>query len=409
MKRFTLGSSSIGDLEKKYVMQVLDNNYISPGPVTKEVEDMCAKLHGLKHGLAIHSGQSAIHVAIQAICEMFLEKGIHKENEKPLVAVPACTYISTLAAAVLAGCDIVMVDVDLSDGNMSPSHLREVLNRQIAVNDPVDIIIPVHLYGKACSSEIFDIAEQYGIWTIEDACESTFAPNIGRGHVLTTSFFSNHLISAGGGGVIMTNHDDIDEYCWKLINHGRSSRFGNEDIHKIAEKFHFDKWGHSMKWNDVSAAIAKAQIERKDELFGARQHNAQVLWGYLWGWQADYKKIILPDMEGHTFMMYPIVLQDPAMNAQNIIQDLNDAGIEVRRMMPITNQPVVQEYFGGDLEAEFPNAHLINQQGFYVGVHPELSRQDAAEMGEIIHNVLKKECLRLDPNFVAPHEVRDAK
>jgi dTDP-4-amino-4,6-dideoxygalactose transaminase len=96
MKRFTLGSSSIGDLEKKYVMQVLDNNYISPGPVTKEVEDMCAEMHGLKHGLAIHSGQSAIHVAIQAICEMFLT---HK-TEKPLVAVPACTYISPLAAAV---------------------------------------------------------------------------------------------------------------------------------------------------------------------------------------------------------------------------------------------------------------------------------------------------------------------
>jgi dTDP-4-amino-4,6-dideoxygalactose transaminase len=290
---------------------------------------------------------------------------------------------------------------------MCPEHLKKVLNENIANGDPVDIIIPVHLYGKACSQKIFDIAEQYGVWTIEDACESTFAPNIGKGHVLTTSFFSNHLISAGGGGVIMTNHDDIDEYCWKLINHGRSSRFGNEDIHKIAEKFHFDKWGHSMKWNDVSAAIDKAQIERQAELYGARDDNASVLFSYLWGWQADYKKIILPDERDHTFMMYPIVLQDPDMDAQNIIRDLNDSGIEVRRMMPITNQPIVQEYFGGNLEQEFPNAHFINQQGFYVGVHPELSEDDMIEMGEIIHNVLKKECVRLDPKFVAPYEVSD--
>ena len=102
MKQFTLGSSSIGDLEKKYVMEVLNNNFISPGPVVDHVEKETARLHGMKHGLALNSGQSAIHVAIQAIIETrFASKG-RRRNQKPLVAVPACTYISTLAAAILA-------------------------------------------------------------------------------------------------------------------------------------------------------------------------------------------------------------------------------------------------------------------------------------------------------------------
>lgn len=391
MKRFTLGSSSIGDLEKKYVMEVLDNNYISPGPVVKHVENECARLHGKKFGLALNSGQSAIHVAIQAIVETRLKSD---GKEKPLVAVPACTYISTLAAVILAGCDIILVDVEQGTGNMSAKCLQKILNHQTSIHDSIDIIIPVHLYGKACDPRIFTLAEKYGVWVVEDACEATFAPGVGRGHILTTSFFSNHLISAGGGGVIMTDDPQLDEYCWKLINHGRSARFGNDDIHQIAEKFHFDTWGHSMKWSDIPAAVAKAQIERKEELYKARQANAKQLMIHIQHWTLEHD-IILPDLEGHTFMMYPIIL-DNRMETANVIHYLNEHGVEVRRMMPITNQPVVREYFGGDLVTEFPVADFINRQGFYVGVHPELSIDDMDEMGSIIDEAIKQEANRVN-------------
>jgi dTDP-4-amino-4,6-dideoxygalactose transaminase len=384
-KRFTLGSSSISDLEKQYVAKVLDDNYISPGPVVKHVEEETARLHGKKHGLALNSGQSAIHLAIQTLVEMKLSD----KDTKPLVAVPACTYISTLAAVVLAGCDFVLIDVDLDSGNMSPKQLAKELKYYKDSGGAIDIVLPVHLYGKACDPRIFTICEEYGVWVVEDACEATFAPNMGRGHILTTSFFSNHLISAGGGGVIMTDHDDLDEYCWKLINHGRSSRFGNEDIHKIANKFHFDKWGHSMKWSDLPAAVAKAQIERRDYLYKARRDNAECLTGILSPLKT-FNALTLPNHDGHTFMMYPIVLSE-RLDAARVIEKLNDAGIEVRRMMPITNQPVVENYFGCDLTSSFPVADLINRQGFYVGVHPELSIEDMTEMGSLIHDIVMNE------------------
>lgn len=389
MKRFTLGSSSIGELEKKYVAKVLDDNFISPGPVVRHVEEECARLHGMKHGLALNSGQSAIHLAIQAIVETRLAK--RNGGGRPLVAVPACTYISTLAAAILAGCDIVLVDVELPSANMCPNKLGEVLASMKAAGRPVDIVVPVHLFGKACSPEIFDRCRAFNVWVVEDACESTFTPNIGHGHVLTTSFFSNHLISAGGGGVIMTNDQALDHYCWKLINHGRSARFGNDDIHQIADKFHFDIWGHSMKWSDVPAAIAKAQIERRDELYAARRLNAEILTDKIGILNKEY--VTLPDHKGHTFMVYPIVLGE-GLNAHRVIHDLNDQGIEIRRMMPITNQPVVQNMCGSTLESEFPNARQINERGFYIGCHPELTTDDVSEMGDIVYEAIREEVLR---------------
>jgi len=383
MKRYTLGSSSIGELEKKYVMKVLDDNFISPGPVVDHVEKETARLHGMKHGLALNSGQSAIHVAVQAIIETRLvdRHRTRGRKQRPLVAVPACTYISTLAAAILPGCDIVLVDVEIPSANMCPTSLENVLTAAKHNGLPVDIVIPVHLFGKACNPRVFDVCDKHDVWVVEDACESTFAPGMGRGHILTTSFFSNHLISAGGGGVIMTNDSALDHHCWKLVNHGRSSRFGNENIHQIADKFHFDIWGHSMKWSDVPAAIAKAQIERRDELYEKRKLNAE---GFRQNLQPLVAKgVDLPDRHGHTFMVYPILLAEK-MDANRVISELNDKGIEVRRMMPITNQPVVQKYFGSALQTEFPNAAKINRQGFYVGVHPELTLHDIDAMSEII-------------------------
>lgn len=391
MKRFTLGSSSIGELEQQYVAEVLRNNFISPGPVVKHVEEKCAQMHGKKHGLALNSGQSAIHLAIQAIVETRLEQ---EREEKPLVAVPACTYISTLAAVILAGCDIVLVDVDFPHGNMSPHKLKDTLQQHQDAGDPIDIVMPVHLFGRACDPRVFTVAQEFGVWIVEDACEATFATGVGKGHILTTSFFSNHLISAGGGGVIMTDDDQLDEYCWKLVNHGRSARFGNDDIHRIAEKFHFDVWGHSMKWSDLPAAVAKAQIERKDELYEARTRNAYHLVVALKEWSCN-GTVMLPDPKDHTFMMYPIVLNE-GLDAGNVIHYLNEHGVEVRRMMPITNQPIVQEYFRTNLAKQFPVADLINRQGFYVGCHPELSVEDIEEMGSVIDEAIKQEVNRVN-------------
>jgi dTDP-4-amino-4,6-dideoxygalactose transaminase len=111
-------------------------------------------------------------------------------------------------------------------------------------------------------------------------------------------------------------------------------------------------------------------------------------------WTLD-NRIILPDREGHAFMMYPIILNE-SINTTNVIGYLNKHGIEVRRMMPITNQPVVQDYLTFDLAKEYPIADFINRQGFYVGCHPELSITDTEEMSKIISAAIKEEVERVN-------------
>ena len=84
-------------------------------------------------------------------------------------------------------------------------------------------------------------------------------------------------------------------------------------------------------------------------------------------------------VENNTYMMYPILL-DQGMDRDRIVDCLNASDIETRMMMPITSQPVVKAHFGDDIEDKFPNAKYINDHGFYVGSHPMMSDEDAAQI-----------------------------
>jgi len=369
MKRISLGGIQITDLEKKYVMETLDRNFISPGPLVEEIENKISRMHSYDYGITTNSGQTAIEIALRVLGEHYK---LYNRESPPVVAVPACTYISTLAAAVFAGFILKLVDVDL-DHNMSPQSLKDLLK-----TTKVDVVVPVHLYGKACKPEIKKLCQEYGLYTVGDACESTFAPGIGWENILTTSFYSNHLISGGQGGMMMTNNPDIAFKSWAYTNHGRDFKYNNDDIHRISEKFKFSTWGHSAKLNDVTAAIIKAQVERWPEMLSKRRSNALYLLNRLQGFPA-----ILPDPIDHIFMMFPIILNQD-INRNKVVKYLNDNLIETRMAMPITNQKVVIDYFDQFGWQDTPNANFINQQGFYVGTHPALNINDMEFIAKIL-------------------------
>lgn len=382
MKRFSLGGTNVGDLEKRYVNEALNDNYIGPGRFVREVEEMCAEIHGLKHCVTLNSGQSAIMVALQGI-----QKTKFRPHAGPLdVAVPAVTYISTLAAVIHAGMRPVLVDVELGSYGMNPLALDKLLSLH---HPSIDIVIPVHLFGKACDPRVQEVCEKRGVPVIEDAAEATCAPGMGWGTALTTSFFSNHLIAGGSGGAIMTNDPELDLACWKLINHGRAERFGNEDLKQTEDKFRFDTWGHSMKWSDVSAALVKAQLERREELIARRRGNASVLLEGLRSYEEE-GLLTLPDPTDHCFMMFPILLSE-GVSRENVVRYCGEQGIETRRMMPITDQPVVKNYFADCHHVSPTVADQINRYGFYVGCHPDLDPADMEEMVGILSAAVTQE------------------
>lgn len=384
MKRqITLGSVSITPYERRYVEQVLDSTLVGPFELSKKVAARIAELHGYRYGRYLNSGQSALSIALRAIIQ---QKGW---KHKPLVATPSCTYISTQGACIFANCDFCLVDVSVDDINMDPKALKNTIEAQKVAGRPVDIVMPVHLCGKPVKREIKDICDSYGLPTVVDSCETIFAErDLDWGTIICFSTFSNHTIGAGAGGVAVTNDPQLDFLLFQQISHGRENESAGSDPHTMGERFRFSEWGESLKPSDLYAAVALGGIDRRYEIVNAQRFNAFRLREMLQGLPLG-----LPPMDNHTFMFFPIVANE-SVDVTRLLAYLHDNGVFTRRLMPITNQPVIRKYFARDMgdgnllyptqgyfDQLCPNAAFINRQGFYVGSHPGLKTDDINYLG----------------------------
>ena len=348
--RVRLGTVTITDLERKLVNEVLDSGYVSPGKITKQFEQEVAAAHGMKYALALNSGQSAIMVALEAAAKL---------QDITYVAVPAITYISSVSAIIQAGLKPILVDVEPTPE--APMKWHEI-------PDHAQAVLPCHLFGKA--NDFSKSAAWQNKFFCEDACESIYAPGIGVGDALCLSFYPSHTITAGMGGMILTDNEDLYFKCWQLVNHGRADWDDYTTCHTLKERFTFSDVGYSLKFSDLNAALGLAQHRNAGDILTKRKANALNLISGL----ERHDDLFLPNPDDHTFMMFPIVVRSDRRDA--LESALNDVEIETRRMMPITTQPLIQRMFGPHVTHSFPGAKYLNEHGLYIGCHQDM--EDAA-------------------------------
>jgi dTDP-4-amino-4,6-dideoxygalactose transaminase len=264
-----------------------------------------------------------------------------------------------MAAVVQAGLQVRLVDVQ-------PDAHAEMKWSEIPTT--CDAVLPCHLFGRA---NIIPKGISTNRFTCEDACESIYASGLGFGDAICLSFYPSHTITAGLGGMILTDDKDLYFKCWQLVNHGRQDMDDYTTCHTLKERFTFSEWGYSLKFSDLNAALGLAQHKQKDWILDKRALNAI----YLNDGLKDIKELQFANTMNHTFMMFPIIIRGNERDA--LEKALNDENIETRRMMPITTQPIIREYFGAyNCDTNYPGAKFINEHGLYVGCHQGLGEAD---------------------------------
>lgn len=349
----TLGTADITQREIDLVVECLTSGRISPGEKTQQFEQMVAAYHRMGYGTFCNSGQSALHLALEAL-------KLHHPAIRT-VLVPAITYISTVHAVWNAGLEPVFCDVDPATYNIDLTLLDPAVT--------YDVLMPVHMFGKSVQ------VPPQRVPVIEDNCESFGAPGTGYGDLMCLSFYVAHTITTSVGGMVLTNRPELNEDIKRLCNHGRvrgSDLYAGLRVDRLdaSIRFTFSDVGFSFKLGDLNAALGIGQMERIDDILRRRIANAHRLLQGLHGLEG----LQLPRPEQNTFMMFPIVCATPALKAR-LVPYLNAAGIETRDMMPLMNQPVIRKRLG-DQEERFPNAQRINQCGFYMGCHQRLGPDD---------------------------------
>lgn len=249
--------------EKKYVNDCIDTTFVSSiGKYVDKFEKEFAKKVGAKYAIATVNGTSALHIAL-------ILAGVDENSEvitQPLTFVATCNAISYTRAKS------IFVDVDLDTLGMSPESLKEFLEKNCKLknnqcinkntNKIIKACMPMHTFGYPCRiDEIKEICEKWNIDLIEDSAESlgSFYKNkqIGTfGKLGAFSFNGNKIITAGSGGVIVTD----DEKLAKRAKHITTTA-------KIPHHYEYihDEIGYNYRMPNLNAALLLAQLEQLDK------------------------------------------------------------------------------------------------------------------------------------------------
>jgi len=261
--------------ELAYLEKVLNSESWSAtgGNWNQAFEREFAKKFGVKYGVALNSGTSTLHAALEAA-------GVGPGDE---VLSPAITVIMDATATLHANAVPVFVDVNRDTFTMDPEDLEKKITPKSKA------IIVVSIYGlPAEMDQIMEIANRHNLIVIEDNAQCMLSTYHGRltgtiGHMASYSFENTKHISCGEGGMIITNNEKYAELVRKVGGHGFKNLKAEEGRIRLKQEVFQDpdyKRHDVLGWNyrmpEFNAAIALAQLERVDHLIDLRIKSAEI-------------------------------------------------------------------------------------------------------------------------------------
>lgn len=250
----------LSDEERKEILAVLDEgNLTSPamegGKRVQEFESLLRDYLSVKHVVAVNSGTSALLAALLAL-EL-------KEGDE--VLLPSFTFVASANSVVASGGTPVFVDINKADYTIDIKDIATKITKKTRA------IMPVHLYGHPADlDEIFELAQSNSLEIIEDACQSLGSEYRKRqtgtmGSVGCFSMYASKVLTSGEGGAIATDDDKLADRLRMIRNHG------------MVEGYDTRVFGLNLRLPEISAAMAKGQMKKLNEMLKKRRDNANLL------------------------------------------------------------------------------------------------------------------------------------
>lgn len=258
--------------ERQYLVDCIDSNFVSSvGARVTEFEQQVATFVGADYGVATMNGTAALHASL-------LVTGVNQGDE---VITQALTFVATANAVSYIGARPVFIDVDRHTLGMSPDALRVWLETNtgrengqtvnLATGARIAACVPMHTFGIPLRIEqIAEVCAEFGIALIEDTAES-LGSFIGNRHTGTFgqlaafSFNGNKIVTAGGGGVIVTNDGELAARAKHLTTTAKRPH---------PYEFFHDETGYNYRLPNLNAALGVAQMEVLPEILKIKSEVA---------------------------------------------------------------------------------------------------------------------------------------
>jgi perosamine synthetase len=261
--------------ERRAVARVLDRGILSGqfAPESMALEQEFAAFVGAKHCLLTHCGTSALVVALAAA-------GVRAGDE---VIVPAYSFVATPLAVVQVGAVPVFADVDVATGCL------EAAKAEAAVTSRTRAIMPVHMHGCAADlTGLLGVARRHDLLLVEDAAQAHGATFGGRpvgaiGAAGGFSLQSSKNLSAGEGGLVVTNDDALADEARAVRNFGQNAPGADAAFYDVTRPLdgggppESRRLGSMYRGNEMMAAFCRAQLAKLPARTARLQRNAERL------------------------------------------------------------------------------------------------------------------------------------
>lgn len=227
-----------------------------------------AKFVGCKYAIALANGSAALECALKAL-------GVGPGDE---VVTTSRTFIASASCAVMLGARPVVADVDRDSQTITAETLRQV------VTPRTKAIVVVHLAGWPCEmDEILALARERGIKVVEDCAQAHGATYKGRpvgslGDVAAFSFCQDKIMTtAGEGGMVTTNSEELWNTMWSLKDHGKSYDAVYHREHAPGFRWLHESFGTNWRLSEVQSAVGRIQLQKLPRWLSIRRQYAQIL------------------------------------------------------------------------------------------------------------------------------------
>lgn len=381
--------------------------WLTTGRFSEEFEEQFARWIGVRYANLVNSGSSANLIAFMALTAPELgDRQIQRGDE---VITVACGFPTTVAPILQYGAVPVFVDVTVPQYNIDTTKLEQ------AYSSRTKAVMIAHTLGNPFDlKEVKAFCDKYGLWLVEDNCDSlgTRYTIDGEtkytgtwGDIGTSSFYPPHHMTMGEGGCVYTDNPLLNKLIKSFRDWGRDcicpsgqdNLCGRRFERQFGElpkgydhKYVYSHFGYNLKATDLQAAIGVEQLKKFPTFIEARKRNWMRLRKNL---EMISDRMILPEPAENSdpswFGFLLSVREDSALERNDLIKYIEEHNIQTRLLFSgnLIKHPCFDQIRGTDtyrVSGGLEMTEFVMRNSFWIGVYPGMTDEKLDYMSETI-------------------------